>query len=119
MSEGRPVRPHIALGRTGEDLAAAWYEARGYAVVARNWRSAGGEIDLVARRGRLVVIVEVKARSSDRFGIPAEAVVRTKQLRLRRLAAAWLRENKVRGVGIRFDVVSVLAGTVEVLEDAF
>src|SRR5579872_3795991 len=85
VTSGRPVRPSIALGRAGEDLAAAWYEARGYAVVARNWRSAGGEIDLVARRGRLVVIVEVKARSSDRFGHPAEAVMRDKQLRLRRL----------------------------------
>lgn len=108
-----------ALGRMGEDLAAAWYEARGYAVVARNWRTAGGEIDLVARRGRIVVIAEVKTRTSDLYGHPAEAVVRSKQRRLHGLAAAWLRENKVRGVGLRFDVVSVLAGTVEVLEDAF
>jgi putative endonuclease len=116
---GGPVRPSTAVGQRGEDLAVAWYEARGYAVVARNWRTAEGEIDLVARRGRVVVIAEVKARSSDRFGHPAEEVVREKQRRLRRLAAAWLRENKVRGVGVRFDVVAVLAGTVEVLEDAF
>jgi putative endonuclease len=113
------VSPNVALGRLGEDLAVSWYEARGYAVVARNWRSPEGEIDLVARRGRVVVIVEVKARTSDLFGLPVEAVVRDKQRRLRRLGAAWLRENGVRGVRIRFDVVSVLGGNVEVLEDAF
>jgi putative endonuclease len=112
-------RPSTALGRRGEELAAAWYEARGYAVVARNWRSSDGEIDIVARRGRLVIIAEVKARSSELFGVPAEAVNRQKQQRLHRLAAAWLRENHVRGVGLRFDVVSVLAGTVEVFENAF
>jgi putative endonuclease len=114
-----PDRSKIEYGRHGEDLAVAWYEARGYAIVARNWRSTEGEIDIVARRGRLVIIAEVKARTSDLFGHPAEAVVRQKQQRLRGLAAAWLRENKVRGVGLRFDVVSVLAGTVEVFENAF
>jgi putative endonuclease len=107
------------LGRSGEELAAAWYAARGYDVVARNWRCPLGEIDLVARRGRVVVIVEVKARSSDRFGAPVEAVVATKQARLRRLAAAWLKDAGVRGARVRLDVVSVLAGTVEVLENAF
>jgi len=112
-------RSGLDVGRAGEDLAAAWYEARGYAVVERNWRCPEGEIDIVARRGRLVVIAEVKARSSDRFGLPVEAVVRDKQRRLRRLAMAWMRECGVRGVGLRFDVVSVLAGGVEVLEDAF
>jgi putative endonuclease len=109
----------MALGRAGEDLAAEWYAARGYDVVSRNWRVAGGELDLVARRGRVVVFVEVKARTNDRFGAPVEAVVATKQARLRRLAAAWLREHGGRGLRARFDVVSVLAGTVEVLEDAF
>ena len=88
-------------------------------MVARNWRCPSGEIDLVARRGRVVVIVEVKARSSDRFGMPVETVVAAKQGRLRRLAAAWLKDAGVRGARVRFDVVSVLAGSVEVLEDAF
>jgi putative endonuclease len=118
-SAGNHPRPSAELGRAGEDLAAAWYEARGYAIVARNWRSRAGEIDIIARRGRLVVIAEVKARSSEVFGAPVEAVMRDKQLRLRRLSAEWLREAAVRGVGLRYDVVSVLRGSVEVLEDAF
>ena len=67
----------------------AWYEAHGYEVVARNWRCREGELDIVARRGRLHVFCEVKSRSSDAFGVPAEAVGRPKRARLRRLAALW------------------------------
>jgi putative endonuclease len=108
-----------ALGVSGEDAAAAWYVANGYEVVARNWRCREGEIDLVVRRGRTFVFCEVKSRTSDAFGLPAEAVTRTKQTRLRHLAAKWLDESDVRAVGIRFDVASVLAGQLEVLQGAF
>lgn len=63
---------------------------------------------------------EVKARSSDAFGSPAEAVTRVKQARLRRLAARWLEEAAPRPAReIRFDVVAILAGVVEVMEGAF
>ena len=101
---------------------AAWYEAQGYEVVARNWRSRQGEIDLIARRAGVLAICEVKTRSSRAFGEPFEAVTRTKQARLRRLAAEWLRSASVGGGGryeIRFDVASVLGSSIEVLEGAF
>ena len=63
---------------------------------------------------------EVKARTTDAFGVPAESVTRTKQARIRRLAARWLAEAApVRAREIRFDVVSVLAGEIEILEGAF
>jgi putative endonuclease len=78
-----------AFGRAGEDLAAAWYEAQGYEVLARNWSCREGELDIVARRGCLYVFCEVKARRSEAFGLPAEAVGPLKQARLRRLAALW------------------------------
>ncbi len=108
------------LGASGEGAAAAWYEARGYEVLARNWRCREGELDLVLRSGRLVVFCEVKTRSSDAFGAPVEAVTRSKQLRVRRLAARWLAEQgPARGGPVRFDVASVLAGEVEVVEGAF
>ena len=107
-----------ALGDSGEDAAAAWYLARGYEVVARNWRCRDGEIDLVVRRGRVTVICEVKTRTSVAFGAPVEAVTRTKQLRLRRLAAQYLAASGTRG-DVRFDVASVLGGVVEVVEAAF
>ena len=99
---------------------ALWYEARGYEVLARNWRCRDGELDLILRDGRLFVFCEVKTRTTDAFGAPQEAVTRTKQQRLRRLAARWLEEDApVRAREIRFDVAAVLAGQIEVLEGAF
>ena len=107
------------LGAAGEQAAADWYVANGYEVVARNWRCREGELDLVLRRGRKFVFCEVKSRSSTAFGAPVEAVTRAKQVRLRHLAARWIDECGVRPVEIRFDVVSVLAGELEVLQGAF
>ncbi|MFL6205772.1 MAG: YraN family protein [Acidimicrobiales bacterium] len=108
-----------AFGQAGEDRAAAWYRARGYEVVARNWRCREGELDLVVRRGRTLVFVEVKTRRNDRFGVPAEAVTPTKQRRLRTLAWRYLDANEVRAATLRFDVVSILGGQLEVLVAAF
>jgi putative endonuclease len=108
------------LGTSGEDAVASWYIANGYEVVARNWRCRDGELDLILRRGRTYVFCEVKTRSSLAFGSPAEAVGRNKQARIRRLAGRWLSEASSRPAGeIRFDVASVMNGSVEVLEGAF
>jgi putative endonuclease len=109
----------IALGARGERLAAAWYVENGYTVVARNWRCDIGEIDLIARRGRELVIAEVKTRVSTRFGVPAEAVGFAKQRKLRRLAAAWLAATDARYDEVRFDVVSIIGNAVEVIPAAF
>ena len=87
------TRARLRLGAAGEDLAAAWYEANGYRILARNWRCREGEIDLVCLRDRVVVICEVKTRSSDAFGHPAEAVTPAKQQRLRVLAGRWLEDG--------------------------
>ena len=108
------------LGVTGEDAVAAWYAARGYEVLARNWRCRQGELDLiVSGPARLVAFCEVKTRTSDAFGAPVEAVTRSKQARVRQLAARWLDDAPFRPREIRFDVASVLGGVVEVLEGAF
>jgi putative endonuclease len=108
-----------ALGIAGEDAAARWYEANGYEVLARNWRCREGELDLVVRRARTIVFAEVKARTTDAFGIPAEAVTHQKRQRLRHLAAKWLDDAPIRPREIRFDVVCILGGAVEVIEGAF
>lgn len=113
------VDPRRVLGTDGEDRAAAWYEAHGYTLVARNWRCRDGELDLVVRRGSELVFVEVKARTTDRFGIPAEAVTPAKQRRLRGLAARYLHDTGTRAGALRFDVVAILAGQLEVIEAAF
>ena len=115
MTEARRL-----LGTAGEDAVAAWYEARGYVVVARNWRCRDGELDLVLAAGRVYVFCEVKTRTSDAFGAPVEAVTHTKQARIRRLAARWLEEAAPHPAReIRFDVASVLGDGVEVIEGAF
>jgi putative endonuclease len=110
-----------AIGRAGEELAARWYESHGYTVVARNWRGgAEGEIDLVLRQGRAVLVFcEVKTRSSLAYGHPGDAVGWQKQQRIRRLARRFLAEKQVRVREIRFDVACVLAGEIDVLEAAF
>jgi putative endonuclease len=108
------------LGPRGEDVAAAWYAERGWRVLARNWRSGRqGELDVVATKAGVVAVCEVKARSSDAFGTPLEAVTPTKQARIRRLAAAYLAASGVRASRVRFDVAAVLDGRLEVVEDAF
>ena len=108
-----------ALGVAGEDLATAWYVGHGCQVLARNWRCREGELDLVVRDGRSIVFCEVKARSSLAFGSPLEAVTPSKQRRIRVLATRWLQEAAVRPGPLRFDVVAVLDGEVEVVQGAF
>ena len=111
------------VGAAGEEAAARWYEAAGFTILARNWRVRTGELDIVARRGRLVAFCEVKARASDRFGTALDAVTRTKQLRVRRLAAQFLAAHPQAGCTLRFDVAAVRPGAagpaVEMLEAAF
>jgi putative endonuclease len=110
---------HLERGRRGEDLAAAWYRDNGYELVARNWRCPRGEVDLIVRRGRLLVVCEVKSRRDDAYGGAAAAVGRIKQQRLRRLAAEWLATTGVHGVDVRFDVAAVTGTHIEVIEAAF
>lgn len=104
--------PHLALGARGEALAAEHLESLGWQVLARNWRiSQGdlrGELDLLCLEGDVLVVVEVKTRSTDRFGLPVEAVGWRKQAKIRRLAGAFLREAGLRVGHVRFDVVGVL-----------
>jgi putative endonuclease len=109
-----------ALGAHGEELAARWYARHGYVVLARNWRSRQGELDVVAGRPGLIVFCEVKTRTTPRFGSGAEAVAATKQARLRRLAAEWLALRSGAPVDVRFDVAVVHRGVeLEIVESAF
>ncbi len=112
---GMPHRVARAVGDRGEEHAAAYLSARGVRLVARNWRCAQGELDLVGLDHGDLVFYEVKTRRSARFGAPAEAVTRAKAARLRRLAGLWLGEHpQYRRHDLRIDVISVVlhrAGT--------
>lgn len=95
------------LGRAGERRAAWFYRLRGYRIVGRNVRLSGGEIDLVLRRGRTLVIAEVKTRQSRAAGEGYEAVDREKRKRLVRLADEYVGSKRLRDVVIRYDVLSL------------
>lgn len=97
-----------ALGRYGEELAARFLVKQGWTVVDRNWRCSAGELDIVAERSGVLVICEVKARRSLRFGSPLEAVTPQKLQRLRRLAGMWLASHPQHPNTVRIDVISVL-----------
>ena len=115
--------PRQSLGKQGEDLACATLERRGYAILARRYRTRYGEIDIVARDGPTIVFVEVKARRDDRFGGAAAAVTGWKQLRIARMAADYLVRHHLMDVPSRFDVVAIGYGgakpSVEVYTHAF
>lgn len=97
-----------AVGRHGEAVVARSLEQAGWHVLARNWRTARGELDLVARDGTTVVAVEVKTRRGTRHGSPLEAVTPAKVARLRHLLAAWLAQQSESFEAMRIDVVGVL-----------
>lgn len=97
----------IDLGRRGEDAACRYLEQQGLAVLARNWRCDGGELDVVATDGARLVVVEVKCRSGTSRGTPLEAVTEEKLDRVRKAALRWLTANRIGRVEIRFDVISI------------
>ncbi|HEY5600366.1 MAG TPA: YraN family protein [Candidatus Manganitrophaceae bacterium] len=110
-------------GAEGEEIAAAFLLKRGYRILERNYRTALGELDIIAKEGKTLVFVEVKARSGDYFGAPQFAVDFRKQAKMSRVALAYLSRKKLLPCACRFDVVGVLKspqGTrVELFQNAF
>jgi len=111
------------LGRRGEALAARELRRRGYVILERRWRCRIGEIDIVARDGAVLVVVEVKARSRTDYGPPIDAVDRDKRRKLEKLARAYLQAKRLQNVSLRFDLVGVTLSDgekprVEVFPDA-
>ncbi|HEY6418411.1 MAG TPA: YraN family protein [Candidatus Binataceae bacterium] len=112
------------LGRRGERIAERHLKLRGYRIVARNYRAAGAEIDIVAMDGATIVFVEVKMRRGSSAGTPVEAVDARKQARMRRAADSFAARYRAGERVMRFDVVAISAEqgrkrTVELLKDAF
>jgi len=113
-----PKRRSTLLGKRGEDLACSYLHDHGYIIVERNWRCVTGEIDIVAREGSTLVVVEVKTRSSLVAGHPLEAITQAKLGRLRLLAGAWCQATEQRSArsrlgafridAIRIDAIGVV-----------
>jgi putative endonuclease len=121
--DGGRALSNRGFGNTGEAWAAKQLRRRGYRVVARNFRAAGAEIDLVALDGATLVFVEVKARRSQAAGSPGEAVTFQKQQRIRRAAVIFADRKGLAERPMRFDVVSISRigrrWQFELIKDAF
>jgi putative endonuclease len=94
-------------GTEGEDLAVAYLEGLGYRIHKRNYRFGRGEIDIVAQDGETLVFIEVKARRSNSFGDPEEAVTLRKRRQIRKIAHGYLFERRIDDRECRFDVIAV------------
>ena len=113
----------LELGRAGEKAAADLLRRQGYEVVGSGFRARRGELDLICRRGRDLVVVEVKTRTDDAFGTPAEAVGSRKRRALMAAAAEYRALAEWRGA-IRYVVVGLTVSgdgefEAELIEDAF
>ena len=98
---------HSKIGIKGEQIAANFLLNKGYSILHRNWRSGKKEIDIIAQKDDVVVIVEIKTRTNFDFGFPEEAVTRNKQAFLKSAAAAFIDSNPQYPI-IRFDIISIL-----------
>ena len=117
------IRVRLPLGRRGERAAEKYLKRNGYRIVARTFRAAGAEIDLVAMDGKTLVFVEVKTRRGIGAGAPEEAVDARKQTRMHRAAEAFARQYRVGETEMRFDIVAIDAAGrrlgIELLRNAF
>ena len=110
---------NVSIGRSYENLAALFFEQHGFEILRRNWRAGRKEIDLIVKKDTLLVFVEVKASSSDKFGHPSERVDNRKIANLTEVARQFLITEKISGVDLRFDVVTFVKGKLEHYPAAF
>jgi putative endonuclease len=102
-----PANARQLFGISGEDVACDELRRRGYAILARRFRTRAGELDIIARDGQTLVFVEVKARSTGRFGRGTDAITWAKRRRMARMAEEFILRSRLTRVPCRFDVVSV------------
>ena len=121
--EEMPWRKRVPAGRRGEQIAARHLKRCGYLILARNYRAAGAEIDLVALDESTLAFVEVKLRQGSGFGTPVEAVDLEKREHIRRAARAFVEARGVQDLPARFDVVGISgagrSSRLELIKDAF
>ena len=117
------LRAQLPLGRRGERAAEKYLRRNGYRIVARNFRAAGAEIDIVAMDGDTLVFVEVKTRRSHDAGAPEEAVDERKQKQIRRAAEMFATRYRADDATMRFDIIAIDASgerlEIELLRNAF
>lgn len=102
------MKNNCTLGKIGENFAKDFLENEGYEILATNFRCYFGEIDIIGKRDNVIVFVEVKARTSQRFGMPADAVNRKKQKHITAAAKYFLTAYKGEWTSVDFQVVEIL-----------
>ena len=112
-TKGLEMRYKKKVGKMGEDLAADMLTSNGYRVIGRNFMTKDGEIDIIAIKDGVIHFVEVKTRSSDEFGYPADAVTESKQKRIRKAAKAYLSMRRGHWSELSFDVYEVMVNHIE------
>jgi putative endonuclease len=111
-------------GRAGESAALEYLRGEKYEILETNYAHKsnlkGGEIDIIARKGDVYHFVEVKARTTDRFGYGREAVTRAKQTIIHRIATLYLTTHRLYGaVGLSFDIAEITGGVLDFYENCF
>lgn len=106
-------------GAEGEALAKNYLKSHKYRILETNYSNHCGEIDIIAEKKKTIIFVEVKSRASCEFGAPCEAVTPAKQNKIRRAAMLYLQEHHQTENEIRFDVVEVLDGEINHIEECF
>ena len=101
-------KEHIYLGQSGEEVAIDLLKKNGYKILVKNYRTKLGEIDIVARDKDTTCFIEVKTRQTEKFGLPQEAILRSKQKKISKVAIKFLKDNNLLDKKARFDVVSVM-----------
>ena len=99
---------HLCIGKSGEELACELLKKNGYKILVRNYKTKIGEIDIVACDKDTICFIEVKTRYSDKYGLPQEAVLNSKQRQIAKAALIFLKENNLLDKKARFDVVSII-----------
>ena len=113
---------HNEFGKLGEELAVKYLTGKGYKILERNWYNIHKEIDIIARDGKFLVIVEVKTRQTDEYGDPDIAVTKKKQKLLISAANSYIFQKHL-DIETRFDIISIIfrdgEPVIEHIEDAF
>ena len=116
-------KSNLYLGNCGEEAALRFLKASGYKIIARNYKSKLGEVDIIAKDKNCICFIEVKTRASLEKGLPQEAITKNKQHQITKAALSYLKENNLWDSPARFDVVSILKDDsqykIELIQNAF
>ncbi len=110
---------HIITGKIGETIASKYLLQKGFLIISCNYKNALGEIDIIVKDKKYYVFVEVKTRSSKKFGNASEAVTKFKQQKIRQIASLYLKQKKLIDAPCRFDVIEVYDNEINHIINAF